>query len=107
MLPAPRLEYSFSKTLAGYIGADLRETTYRMDGDFGRSHGRRRLDNAIVDFTQIRVGAGASWNVTPQLIFECEAGVAVVHEFDFYRADTGVRSQDLPAYGGISLKAAF
>ena len=107
VLPAPRIEYSFSKSLTGYVGADLRETTYRMDSAFGRSHGRRRLDNSMVDYTQIRVGAGAMWNVTSQLTLECEAGVAVVHEFDFHRADIGVRSQDRPLYGGISLKAAF
>ena len=100
VVPTPRLEYNFSKSLTGYIGADLRETTYR-------THGRRRLDNAIVDYTQIRVGAGASWNVTSQLTLECEAGVVVVHDFDFHRADFAVRSQDLPVYGGISLKAAF
>ena len=100
VVPTPRLEYSFSKTLTGYIGADLRETTYR-------THGRRRLDNAIVDYTQIRVGAGASWKVASHLTLECEAGAVVVHDFDFHRADFAVRSQDLPVYGGISLKAAF
>ena len=107
VLPNPRLEYSFSKTLTIYVGADIRETTYRMDSAFGRSRGRRKLDNAIVDYTQIRVGAGASWRVKAHLTLECEAGVVPVHDFNYHRAEVGVRSSGVPAYGGISLKAAF
>lgn len=107
VLPNPRLEYSFSKSLTAYVGADLRETTYRMDSAFGRSRGRRKLDGAIVDHTQIRVGAGASWSVNSNLTLECEAGVVPVHEFDYHRAEVGVSSSGVPAYGGISLKAAF
>ena len=107
VLPNPRLEYSFSKSLTAYLGADLRETTWRMDSAFGRSRGRRKLDNAIVDYTQIRVGAGVTWNVSSHLTLECEAGVVPVHDFDYHRAEVGVRSSGVPAYGGISLKAAF
>ncbi len=107
VLPNPRLEYSFSKSLTGYIGADLRETTYRMDSEFGRSRGRRKLDGAIVDYTQIRIGAGVTWSVDSHVTLECEAGVVAVHDFDYHRAEVGVSSTGLPAYGGISLKAAF
>ena len=107
VLPTPRLEYSFSKSLTFFLGADLRETTYRMDAEFGRARGRRKLDNAIVDYTQIRVGVGASWRIDSRFTWECEAGVVPVHDFDFHRAEIGVRSRGLPAYGGLSLKAAF
>ena len=107
VLPNPRLEYTFSKSLTAYLGGDLRETTYRMDSTFGRSRGRRKLDNSIVDYTEIRVGAGATWNVTSHLTLEGEAGVVPVHDFDYHRADVGVRTSSVPAYGGVSLKAAF
>ena len=107
VLPAPRLEYSFNKSLTGYVGADLRETTYRMEDDFGRSRGRRKLDGAIADYAQIRVGAGASWSVNSHVTLECEAGVVAFHDFDYHRAGVSVSSDGSPAYGGISLKAAF
>ena len=107
VLPAPRLEYSFSKGLTGYIGADIRETTFRMDGDFGRSRGRRRLDSAIVDHTQIRIGAGATWSINSTFTVEAEAGIVAFHELNYHRAEVGVKSDGCPAYGGISLKAAF
>ncbi len=107
VLPTPRLEYTFDKDLTVYLGADLRETTYRMEGDFGRTSRRRALNDAIVDYTQIRVGAGATWSINPTFKLEVEAGVVVDHEFNYHRAEIGIRSQDYPAYGGISLKAAF
>ena len=107
VLPTPRLEYSFSKELTGYLGADIRETTYRMTGDFAGPRNKRGLNNAIVDFTEIRVGAGATWSVTSNLKLEVEAGVVVDQDLDYHRADFRVRSHGYPAYGGISLKAAF
>ena len=107
VLPAPRLEYSFNKSLTGYVGADVRETTYRMERDFSRAHGKRKLDGAIVDYTQIRIGAGASWGVNSHVTLECEAGIVAFHDFDYHRAEVGVSSDGFPAYGAISLKAAF
>ena len=107
VLPAPRLEYSFSKSLTGYVGADIHETTYRMESDFGRSRGQRKLDSAIVDHTQIRVGFGATWNINSTFTLEAELGIVAFHELNFHRADVGVKSDGYPAYGGLSLKAAF
>ena len=107
MLPAPRLEYSFSKSLTAYVGADLRETTYRMDDDFARSRKQRKLNGAIVDYTQIRVGAGATWKINSTFTLEAEAGIVAFHELNYHRAEVGVKSDGYPAYGGISLKAAF
>ena len=107
VLPAPRLEYSFGKSLTGYAGADIRETTYRMGGDFGRSRGKRKLDSAIVDYTQIRVGMGAAWSVNSLVTIEAEAGIVAFHELNYHRAEAGVKSDGYPAYGGISVKAAF
>lgn len=107
ILPSPRLEYEFSKSLTLYAGGDFLEATYRMDEDFGRAHGVRRLDDAIVDYSQIRVGGGASWSIRENVTFEFEAGVVTHHEFDFHRADVRVRSTDVPIYGSFSFKAEF
>ena len=107
VLPAPRLEYSFSKALTGYVGADVRETTYRMDDDFGRSRKLRKLNGAIVDYTQIRIGAGATWKIDSTFTLEAGAGIVAFHELNYHRAEVGVKSDGTPAYGGISLKAAF
>ncbi len=107
ILPTPRLEYSFNKSLLLYAGGDLQGGTYRVDRNFGNSHGNTRLNDAVVEYTQIRVGGGASWKVCPDVTFELEAGAVPVHEFDFHRADERVRSTGIPPYAGIALKASF
>lgn len=107
ILPSPRFEYEFNKSLTLYAGGDFQGATYRMDGDFGRAHGVRRLDDAIADYYQIRVGAGASWSVRENATFEFEVGVVPKHEFDFHRADIRVHSTGVPVYGGFSFKAEF
>lgn len=107
VLPTPRIEYSLSKSLTLYAGADLRDDTYRVGGDFGRSHGIPRLDNAVVDYTEIRVGGGASWKINSVVTMDIESGCVLVDAFDFNRDDIRARSTGTPPYGGISLKAAF
>jgi hypothetical protein len=107
ILPTPRLEYSVNKALTLYSGAELQSNSYRMGSDFGTDHGDSRLNNAIVDYDQIRVGVGASWKLRKELTLELEAGFVPIQEFDFHRADVKARSTDVPPYGGVVLKFAF
>jgi hypothetical protein len=107
VLPAPRLEYSISDSLTLYAGAAMRGATYRVDSHFGRSHGRKNLDNAIVAFSQIRTGIGASWKPNAHLAVEIEGGIILREEFDFPREDFSARSRENPAYGAISVKLEF
>ena len=107
ILPTPRLEYNYSEALTFYVGADFQGETYRVNGTPGRGRGERKLKDAVVDYTQIRVGAGTTWTISPRIALEVEAGCVPVHDFDFHRADVGVRAQGIPPYAGISLKADF
>jgi hypothetical protein len=107
ILPTPRIEYSYSKSLLLYAGGNIEDGSYRTDGDFGTVHGDPRLNAAVVDYTQIRVGGGASWKIRPSWTLEFEAGVVPVQEFDFHRADIKARSTEIPPYGSLVLKAAF
>lgn len=107
ILPTPRIEYSLNKSILLYAGGDLQGATYRVDADFGSAHGNPKLNDAWVDYSQIRVGIGASWKLRPEMTLEFEAGVVPVQEFDFHRADIRASSTEIPPYGGIVLKAAF
>jgi len=107
ILPTPRLEYTFNKSILLYAGGDVKEGSYRMDGNFGTSHGEPKLDDSVTDFTQIRVGGGASWKLNQALSLELEAGVVPLQEFDFHRAEIKARSTEIPPYGAVVLKAAF
>jgi hypothetical protein len=107
ILPAPRIEYNFSKSILFYAGGDLQGATYRVDPDFGTNHDNPKLNNAWVDYSQVRVGVGASWKLRPDVTLEMEAGIVPVQEFDFHRAEIRASSTEIPPYGGIVLKAAF
>jgi hypothetical protein len=107
VLPTPRLEYNYSKSLLLYAGGEIQSNSYRMDGNFGTTHGDPRLNNAITDYDQVRVGLGASWKLRKQVTLEMEAGFVPIQEFDFHRAEFKARATDVPPYGGVTLKFAF
>jgi hypothetical protein len=90
-----------------YAGADIQVGTYRVNSDFGNAHRDANLNDAVVDFTQIRAGIGASWKVSPAATVELEAGLVPVYDLDYHRAEFRVRSDDLPPYGGINVKLKF
>jgi len=107
ILPTPRIEYTLNKSVLLYVGGDVQGNTYRVDSDFGTVHGNSRLNDAWVDYTQIRVGGGASLKIRPEVTLELEAGVVPVQEFDFHRADIRSSASQIPPYGGVVLRAAF
>jgi hypothetical protein len=107
ILPTPRIEYSLSPAVTLYAGGDFRSETFRMSRGYGRSLGSSRLDNAVADHTEIRVGAGVAWNINASTTFQMEAGVVPVHDVDYHRADLRMHSSDLPPYLDISLKTKF
>src|SRR5205085_5496435 len=74
ILPAPRIEFTASKTLLLYVGADLREETYRVPSDFGRVQGDEKLNGAVLDDFELRIGAGALWQASKAVHVELEAG---------------------------------
>lgn len=107
VLPRPRLEYQWSKEFTLYGGADLRGSTFRVSRDFGDTHGAPKLNRAVVDLTEIRVGVGASWKVSSWLSAEVEAGVVAYRDFDFHRAEENYQSQAGSAYGQFVIGAKF
>jgi opacity protein-like surface antigen len=107
ILPTPRLEYTFNKSVTLFAGGRLDGASYRMDGNFGSSRGNPSLDNAWGNYALIRVGGGVSWKVSPSFTLEVEGGCVPMNWLNFHRADVTTRSTGLPAYGGISLRAAY
>jgi len=107
ILPTPRLEYDWSKALTLYMGGDIDDGTYRVSRGLGTALGRPNLSNAIVEYDEIRVGAGFSWKASKAITFELEGGYLPYREFDFHRADSHFSNDDGAAYGRVSLNAQF
>ena len=107
VLPTPRLEYDYSKALTLYLGSDVEDATYRVGRDFGTAEGRPKLNGAVVEYDEIRLGAGFSWKAAKGITLELEAGYLPYREFDFHRADTHFSNDDGAPYGRMSINAQF
>src|SRR5215475_2515226 len=46
VLPTPRLQYELTRDVALYAGATIRDATFRVDDEFGDTHGIPRLNHA-------------------------------------------------------------
>lgn len=107
ILPAPRLEYSPSKDLLLYAGGEVREDTYRVNEKLGGTRGVRQLEGTVVDYWEVRAGAGLAWKPLAGWTVELEGGVVPFHELDFYRAEERVRSVETPGYVRLGVKGSF
>jgi hypothetical protein len=107
VLPTPRLEYQMSKDVSLYVGANLKQTSYRVPDDFGDTHGMPRLNHTILTYSEIRTGAGLDWKISPIITATGEVGYQPYRNFDFYRAEVRYHQDSGAPYGMISLHGAF
>ena len=107
ILPTPRLEYDWSKALTLYLGGDVEDGTYRIDQGVGSALGRPSLGGTIVEYDEVRVGAGFTWKASKAVTLELEGGYLPYREFDFHRADEHFSNDDGAPYGQMSLNAQF
>jgi hypothetical protein len=107
VLPTPRLEYEMSKDVSLYVGANVKQTSYRVADDFGDAHRIPRLNHSILTYSEVRTGAGVDWKISPVITATGEVGYQPYRNFDFYRADVRYHQDGGAPYGMISLHGAF
>jgi len=89
--PKPQLQYELSNTTTLYVGADILNGTYHVNNNFGTNHGHgpdttnAQFNNNIVDFTEVRIGAGVTWKFTPNLSMDFSAGYMPYRDFAFHQ----------------------
>jgi hypothetical protein len=120
--PKPQLQYEFSKALTLYVGADILDGTYHLNDQFGTDHasttipGQPSLNDKIVDFTEDRVGVGATWKFMPNLSLDVSTGYIVYREFDVHKNQIGFNEHsttfhenigDGAPYGEIGVSGSF
>ncbi len=107
VLPTPRLQYELTRDVSLYAGATVREATFRVDDDFGNTHGIPRLNHAVITYSEVRTGAGFDWKISPIVTFTGEVGYQPYRDFDFYRAEVRYHQNGGAPYGTLSLHGAF
>jgi hypothetical protein len=106
--PRPQLQYLLTDKVTLFAGADLRDTTFRMDDHFGRSSGIRKLNNAILEYWEVRASAGLTWKISKNVSLDIEGGCVPYRRFFYPRADNfKVLSEDVVPYARIGLSAKF
>ena len=107
VLPTPRLQYEINKDVSVYVGGNVKQTSYRVDDDFGNANGIPRLNHAILTYSEVRTGGGFDWKISPVVTFTGEVGYQPYRNFDFYRAEVRYHQDGGAPYGMISLHGAF
>jgi hypothetical protein len=105
--PRPQLQYHLTDNVTLFSGADVRETTFRMDNEFGTARGTPALNSAVLDYWEIRGGGGLTWSVYKALKLDMEAGFVPYRRFDYYRADVKAVSSDWFPYVRVGLSTKF
>jgi hypothetical protein len=106
--PRPQLQYLLSDKATLFAGADLREATFRVDEQFGQARDIPKLNDAILDYFELRAGAGLTLKVSKNVSLDFEGGCTPYRRFEYPRADGfKVKSEDLVPYLRIGLSAKF
>ena len=106
MLPKPRLEYDLNDRSQLYLGAGVAAGTYRVGDHFGTDSGRAQLDRQLLDYMELRIGAGWSWKITRTIQLEAEMGDLVYRDFSFFNTSFDYRSHGA-LYGQVACHARF
>jgi hypothetical protein len=98
VFPRPRLSYSPNENLEIYVGGELIGNSYRN----GPTNDRR-TNNAILEYSEERVGVGVDYTLRKGVDFEAIAGWTIEREYDYIRAGPVNRSRGSP-YIRLDLK---
>ncbi|MDQ2824069.1 MAG: porin [Verrucomicrobiota bacterium] len=107
VLPQPRIEFEAAKNVTLYVGGNIKQTSFRVDDDFGNTHGNPQLNRAVVSYSEARAGVGVDWKLGSIVTLSAEAGYQPYRSFDFFRADIRYHEDGSAPYGMISLHGAF
>lgn len=105
-LPRPQLEYQWSDDLDLFVGGSLSGGSFRVAEDFGTALGRPELNGEVVDFQEVRAGAGARFNLGRHITAEIAGGWIFDRRFEFYERNLTANGDGAP-YVQFSLGARF
>jgi hypothetical protein len=106
--PRPQLQYLLSDNVTLFAGADLRQATFRMAENFGQPSGNSKLDNAILEYWEVRASVGLTWKISKNVSLDIEGGCVPYRRFYYPRADNfKVLSEDVVPFARIGLSAKF
>ena len=107
ILPDPQIDYELNRNVTLHVGASLKNGTYRVNDDFGTNRGIEKLNNGLLNYTEVRAAAGVSWKMGRAVSVDLESGCVPYRKFDFTRADYKVTAFDVAPFAQVSFSAKF
>lgn len=105
--PNPRIEFKATDDLTLYAGGQIISSTFRVNKNFGNSTPGRNYRNALVDYTEIRAGAGASWKLGAKGTLELEGGYMPYRDFDYHKVGDNYQTKSGAVYGQLGVRLGF
>ena len=111
--PKPQLQYEVNNSLTLYTGAEILGGTYHLNDQFGSSHGHgpgttnAQFNGNIVDYTEIRIGAGLTWKFTPNLSLDVSGGYMPYRDFDIHADRIGFDTHSTSFHNSIGNGAPY
>jgi len=105
-MPTPDIEYYARPDLTLTLGGDFRGESYRVGPHFGNSVGQPGLNSALVDYQEVRIGPGFSWNVRPLIEINLMAGYMEGRQYDFHNGGVVLRGSGSP-FVSLAVHALF
>lgn len=107
-LGAPRTEvvYAIREGIELFGGGSLRGGGFAIDDPKLRSSGTISLRDTYVDYSEIRMGGGVRWSLTPTVSLELESGWVVDRRFDYYERSLEVKT-DGAAFWHVAVSSRF
>ncbi len=111
--PKPQLQYQVNNSLTLYTGVEILGGTYHLNNAFGSNHGHgpgttnSQLNGNIVDFTEMRAGAGLVWKFTPNLSLDVSGGYVPYRSFDIHADRIGFNNHSTSFHNSIGDGAPY
>ncbi len=107
VMPTPRLNYELTRDFTIFVGADMKNSSFRVAENFGNQVGDPRLNHAVLTYNELRAAAGFEWKIAPEIKMSVEGGYLAWRDFDYYRANIRYHYEQGAPYGSLSIRAAF
>ena len=104
VVPEPRIIFRASRNVQFWGGAQLTGGSFRTNADDDIVP--QKLSNAVVDYTDIRLGGGVSFRLLDAVALDLGGGYSIQRRFNFARADDDFDADGAP-YLRAGLKAEF
>jgi hypothetical protein len=105
IMPKPRVIYQVASGLGVFAGGELNFVTFRTGDNIETKTGVAGFNNALGSYRDIRVGAGAEYNLNHRFSLSLEGGCSVGRQIDYSRIDSTLKFGSAPyVEGGLKIR---